>query len=424
MKKRHKYGTVLIDVETRKIIDMVKSRDYEDIKLWLSTFPNLKIVSRDGSISFNKAILESHPNAIQVSDRFHILKNLTDYCKQYISRKFKKKVEIENKSIQNSKYEEVYLVKEKYKCKSKWDLICAVKDLRSKNYKIDDICKILGITNKTVITYLKIPIEDKEKYNIVSKVNYKQISIKERKESLISQVKKLSLEGKNMSAIANELTLDRRTVKKNLDSDGTWEHCSKNINKSSILDKYSTLIKEMHLSGNNGNQIYLKIKSMGYNGSDSSVRRFISLLRKDILENKELKIVDYIERKQILNLLYNKEKAINDITLCRFEILLERYNDVKVILEIVDEFRKCLFGKKSKNLDLWIEKYTKLDIGEINSFISGIKRDIVAVKNAIDYEHSNGLAEGKVNKIKVIKRIMYGRCNFETLRRKVLLLEK
>lgn len=64
-----------------------------------------------------------------------------------------------------------------------------------------------------------------------------------------------------------------------------------------------------------------------------------------------------------------------------------------------------------------------LGISEIKSFINGLKQDIDAVKNAISLDYNNGLAEGSVNKIKVIKRIMYGRCNFETLRNKVINLE-
>jgi len=61
-----------------------------------------------------------------------------------------------------------------------------------------------------------------------------------------------------------------------------------------------------------------------------------------------------------------------------------------------------------------------LGIPELASFINGINRDIEAVENAIKYKYSNGLAEGTVNKIKVIKRIMYGRCGFNLLKRKVL----
>ena len=54
---------------------------------------------------------------------------------------------------------------------------------------------------------------------------------------------------------------------------------------------------------------------------------------------------------------------------------------------------------------------------------SAIARDIEAVKNAIICDYSNGLAQSSVNKLKVIKRIMYGRNNFDMLHKKVLLLE-
>ena len=66
------------------------------------------------------------------------------------------------------------------------------------------------------------------------------------------------------------------------------------------------------------------------------------------------------------------------------------------------------------------EDATALENKEVSSFINGITRDITAVKNAIQYDYNNGLAEGNVNKLKVIKRIMYGRCNFEMLRKKIL----
>jgi transposase len=59
----------------------------------------------------------------------------------------------------------------------------------------------------------------------------------------------------------------------------------------------------------------------------------------------------------------------------------------------------------------------------IDSYVSGIKKDLEAVKNSIIYQYNNGLAEGSVNKLKVIKRIMYGRNSFELLKSKVLHLE-
>ena len=72
----------------------------------------------------------------------------------------------------------------------------------------------------------------------------------------------------------------------------------------------------------------------------------------------------------------------------------------------------------------WIEKTKKLNIREMIRFILGLERDLEAIQNAIIYDYNNGLAEGSINKVKVIKRIMYGRCSFSTLRSKVLMLEQ
>ncbi|MCW6109093.1 transposase [Clostridium sporogenes] len=73
--------------------------------------------------------------------------------------------------------------------------------------------------------------------------------------------------------------------------------------------------------------------------------------------------------------------------------------------------------------DQWINKATALKIKEIDSFVNGINSHIDAVKNAILYDYNNGLAEGFVNKLKLIKRTMYGRCNFNLLKNKILMLE-
>ena len=64
-----------------------------------------------------------------------------------------------------------------------------------------------------------------------------------------------------------------------------------------------------------------------------------------------------------------------------------------------------------------------LQIEESGSYITGLKNDLQAVKNGVDYKYSNGLAEGSVNKIKLIKRIMYGRNSFILLKAKILKAE-
>ena len=80
-------------------------------------------------------------------------------------------------------------------------------------------------------------------------------------------------------------------------------------------------------------------------------------------------------------------------------------------------------SRNVEKVEEWIEKANNLKLRKIDRFVNGLKRNIQTVRNVIIYEYNNGLAEGSVNKRKVIKRIMYGRNKFEMLRQKVLFLE-
>ncbi|MBC2850002.1 transposase [Cetobacterium sp. 8H] len=74
--------------------------------------------------------------------------------------------------------------------------------------------------------------------------------------------------------------------------------------------------------------------------------------------------------------------------------------------------------------DIWLKNAAKLNIRELNNFLGGIKRDKKAIENAITYRYTNALAEGSVNKLKTLKKTMYGKASFETLRKKLLWYEK
>lgn len=92
----------MVDISKRQIIDMINSRDYETVCKWLKTYPNLHVVSRDGSVTYNNAIADAHPGALQISDRFHLLKNLTSYGKEYLKKKLKPQILIQAVSQETS----------------------------------------------------------------------------------------------------------------------------------------------------------------------------------------------------------------------------------------------------------------------------------------------------------------------------------
>lgn len=295
--------------------------------------------------------------------------------------------------------------------------------MRSKGYTINQICLSLGIGNKSVIKYCKIDNSEKEKYDkkIIAKAN--QEIKRKQKEELIKKVKSLKEKGYNLTQISKELSLDRKTVKKYIESDGTLNHASVGNKFKSKLDKYKDEIITLYSNGYNSTKIFNIIKDKGYNGSDSLVRHFIANIKRNT-ENLQHINNEYenIERKNLIKLLYKDIEKIESITKEQLEKVLMLYPQLKQIYQLVKQFKEILSSKDIYKIDKWIKEVKELNIPELNSYISGIERDFEAVKNAIRYEYSNGLAEGIINKIKVIKRIMYGRCSFEFLRQKVLLL--
>ena len=94
--------------------------------------------------------------------------------------------------------------------------------------------------------------------------------------------------------------------------------------------------------------------------------------------------------------------------------------ELNKIIKCIGDFKEVKYSKKVRKLSYWIKKAKKINVKELNSFITLIECDIEAVKNAIKYDYSNGLTEGFNNKTKVIKRVMYGRCSFDLLRLKIL----
>ena len=194
------------------------------------------------------------------------------------------------------------------------------------------------------------------------------------------------------------------------------------------MDEFLPEIHSKVQDGMKSTLIEKSLRQQGYQGSSSTLRHYISDYKKSqrqlILDNmQEEQNCYWIERKLLIKLLFKPLSKIPQLDNLLIEHVNNQYPIFNQIIELVNKFRVLLKNKEIHLLEDWIKAATLLNVREINSFIEGIKRDLLAVKNAIRFEYNNGLAEGNVNKVKVIKRIMYGRNSFELLRNKVLRLE-
>ena len=214
-----------------------------------------------------------------------------------------------------------------------------------------------------------------------------------------------------VSDIAKQLKISRQTIYSYLEQKQPLERST-----HSILDPYVPMIKKLILEGKKINEIYDEIKTNGYKGKTSLFTSRLKGIRQETRMN-----IKYLKRSKIKQLLFrNIEEIKDENTRNDLEEHLETNQELNTIINMIRRFKKIIFSKKPRILNKQIKDAKKINVKELNSFITLIESDIDAVKNAIKYDYSNGLTEGFNNKTKVIKRIMYGRCSFDLLRLKIL----
>ncbi len=406
----------MVDIDTHKIIDLIESRDLQSVTEWLKTYPNLEVVSRDGSLTYKNAITASHPNAIQVSDRFHLLKNLTEYAKDYLKKTLDPNVIIDKKEVKIK----LKMTPKIMSLKEKFNLI--IKKLEA-GTTISNACKEFKMDIRVYKKINSLSKKERELY-FKTKLDISQEEKISRKMKIVYQVRKLHKNNYSKRKISAEIGISRATVSKYLDDNFSPVHGNCGIKNISILDPYIEKIEELVNKNCKSNDIEKIIRKKGYSGSASTIRNYISKTKKNSCNNQNITVkYEKIKRSILFKLLYKEVESIKTLS---NEIVTKAYNSfpiLKIIIDLVTSFRKLLKSKSISKFVDWLNYASSLNISEIDSFINGLKRDIDAVKNAILYEYNNGLAEGKVNKLKVTKRIMYGRNSFEMLRKKMLRLE-
>lgn len=405
----------MVDIETHKIVDILNSREVDDVAEWLKTFKNIIAISRDGSVLYNSAIEKAFPKAVQISDRFHLLKSLTEHAKKQLRKLVKKNINIYSDEPLQSKNKSV-----EFEFKTKGDLIREVKKLYRENYSTTEICNALGISKHMARKYKNMDECTVEKFDIPSKEHLRKENECKKIWEIAQKVQEEYKTCKNYSRIGGKLNLDYRTVKKYLEIKKMPTISELEKIKESKISPYIDIIIEMYNNGETLNTIYQKIKEAGYDGKLTILKVYIAEIRKK--EKYSYKILSTVTLETLTSLLYRGIDKVKNITQEIFEKIKEQYVDIAKIYYVIESFRTVLFSKCEEKLDLWLKEIKLLNIEEINKFISGIERDIDAVKSAIRLDFNNGLAEGSVNKIKVIKRIMYGRCSYELLKQKLLIL--
>jgi transposase len=379
------YGTILIDMETSRPIELLPSRDGQVLKNWLLKYNDVRIITRDRASSYANAIFEACPNAVQIADRFHLLMNLSDALDTYF-----KSISSKIRSLLTAKTNE-FLELPDHK---------PVSETKSKDIK--------------TATANKEPI--------ITKVD-------QRLETF-NKVKELQAKGVPIKRISIDLKMSRNTVRSYFSQK---ELAPRAHPKSTNFDLFTShIISRLKTDGYKLKDIYEEIKEMGFNGSRSQACYNINVLKEEnnictsgftLVQHPK---IPYIKPLSSRKLACYIGVSFNDIIDPKekfyMQTLLNNIIELRIIRKLVQIF-KTMIARGKGNIRRWIDFVirSKRKLAGLKSFARGLLRDIEAVENGISMRWSNGAVEGHVNRIKSIKRQMYGRASFELLRKKVIL---
>ena len=364
-KRGHTYGTVIVNLETHRVLDLLPDRKPDTLATWLKVHKSVKIVARDRSKEYAQGISEGAPQARQVVDRWHLLKNLRETLQRVVDA---------NQNL---------------------------------------VTPIL----KRVQSAVKLPRSCRE--------NQARDAARERRRMRYERVREAFAETGSINGTAKKLGVSHWLVRQSM-KPGDPPHRQFNKRMSSKLDPFESHLFGRFVAGcSSANTLWLEIKERGFEGARKAVERWLRrqrLAAKAAPGRKAVKRPDQASGARNLSWLLLREDA--DLSSVEREVIAGLERGCPTIVQARDlalRFARGLRERKPGLLVPWLLETQASGIPALKEFAVGLERELAAIKAAFSLPWSNGPVEGVVNRIKLIKRQMFGRASFDLLRRRVLL---
>jgi transposase len=380
LRKGHVYGTVLIDVATGQVVDLLPDREAGTLRDWLQAHPGAAVICRDRAGAYADGARAGAPDAAQAADRWHLLHNLCQ--KTYEAAAEHRASCLGGPAEQEREQEEKEEKQEEEQEKEQGE-----QGGRPPGRPAPAAPGKAGLAQRT-----------------------------RDRHAAVSQLLAARYTKKEAAAI---LGLSEPTIAKYARAAGPGEITP--AARESALDPYKPhLIARWNAGARDAAALHAEIKTRGYTGSDQQVRRYLRPLRGLPGPAPEPPPAAPTARKITTwlmtspgNLAGKDAAALAAVTaacphLAGLSALIRAFNDIATGLT------------GHRHLDAWLAAAEASGLDQLRSFARGIRKDHAAVLNGLTLNWSSGKVEGTVNKIKMIKRRTYGRASFPLLRKLVL----
>ena len=368
------------------MVDLLPDRTAESLAAWLRDHPGVEIITRDRSTTYAEGARQGALAAVQVADRWHLLKNLVDTVENALAR---------------HKPHLRHTVPLPRSCPEPEGIIA--------------VCE----PPPTPITYAE------------------RTRLKHRAERLqrYQHVMALHERGLKLSEIAHKVGISERTVNRFLAAGTYPERKRRSSTKPGLLVGHTCYLDQRWAEGcANGIQLWRELCGQGFAGSKSLVLNYFASLRhggtrpshpsiRPATPPQEAVMLRYTPR-QAAVLFVRRPEEVNETEVEDIAGMVSASAEIAAVCKLARRFAQMIRQRRPEALEPWLESAQSTTVTEFRQFAASLSLDKAAVAAALQYPWSSGQAEGQTGalraRLKLIKRTMYGRANFDLLRQRVL----
>ncbi len=372
-KRRMRYGTLICDLERGLPIDLLPDRKVSTVSAWLQDHPSITIVSRDGSSEYASAIRKGAPQARQVSDRWHLVKNLAECVSVQLA-----------KTLAQLRRAEV-------------------------------------ITQRGSEPVGEQPPSKLRRPGQTRAVAQVQLVRQDERTARYEHILELQKQGMKSTEIANQLGVTPRTIQRWI-AIGDIPYSRPRKQRPRLIDPYKAYILERLQQGcRNKAQLERELRAKGYKGSGRAMYRYLETLEPtdssprtsasgtsqavSIQPNPLLTL----SASQATWLFFRKHEDLESEEQETLRQLRQASPHLEATYQLVDAFLQMVRERTGEWLEEWLGKVKASHLQAFQTFVKGIQNDKDAVLAGLTLPWSNGPLEGNVNRLKLIKKSMYGR---------------
>jgi len=259
---------------------------------------------------------------------------------------------------------------------------------------------------------------------------------REKRYERYEEVKALRKQGLSHYAIADALGLSRPTVRRFLEAEQFPERCDPpRSSHKSVVAPYLYFLRERCLAGcHNGRQLFREAKARGYGGSRAQLERVTTEWRKHLPAsapaNKEAPASPPVPLPKRQRLSPQQASWASWFFVIAQEQLTTQQQQIKEMCQASEEIARAydlsqdfvhiLKERKAQELTTWLQRARGSQVTELRSLAKSMQQDYAAIFAACSQPWSQGQVEGQINRLKCLKRQMYGRAQFDLLRLRIL----